>query len=191
MRRIALLVFAVLALPASAQASTTCADFTYHGYDAVGIQDVVGMGCGEAHGLIRRVIEHGSGGALPCTHSFLPHDVTLWRCSGSEHGHKSRLEFGVRPTIHAFPAPTAPVTTCASLSAGGYRAQNIREAGLGCTEAHHLVRNVIAHGGSRHRHIACRVSYPRDVITWSCAGQVREHGITLTFYLKQTDPRVG
>ncbi|MCW2990401.1 MAG: hypothetical protein JWM73_995 [Solirubrobacterales bacterium] len=193
MRRIALLAFLLLALPAAAaQADNPCAEITYHGYDAVGFQEL-GMGCGGAHHVARQVILHGSSGSqsLPCTASGLPHGVTLWKCSGVEHGQKSRVEFGVRKSVHPAPAPTAPVTTCASLPYAGYRAQNIREQGLGCDAAHALVKNLILHGGSGHANIGCTRSYTGSVTNWSCAGQVREHGIRLTFYLIQTNPNVA
>jgi hypothetical protein len=151
------------------------------------------MGCAGAHHVARQVILHGSSGDrnLPCTSSGLPHNVTLWTCHGSEHGHKSRVEFGIRATLHPAPVPTAPVVTCSSIVYAGYRAQNIREQGLGCDPAHALARNLILHGGSHHRNITCTRSYHRGTASWSCAGQVHEHGVRLTFYLVQVDPNVA
>ncbi|MFL5844162.1 MAG: hypothetical protein ACJ762_05650 [Solirubrobacteraceae bacterium] len=187
MRRIALLAFVLLALPtAAAHADNTCADLTYHGYDAVGIQEL-GMGCRAAHHVAKQVILHGSSqnAGLPCTRSALPKGVTLWTCSGIEHGHKSRVEFGVRLSAHGPPTPTAPVVTCSTLSAYGYRAQNIRERGLGCEFAHQLVRSLILHGSSGHANIQC-TRMDATHVYWSCAGQVHEDGVRLTFYLVQT-----
>jgi hypothetical protein len=169
-----------------------CHDITHHNQDAVGFREQ-NMGCDSAHAMARHIIDHGTAGfhQYTCSRSFLPHNVTEWECSATIHGEKMKVVFGVRPAHYAAIEPTAPVVVCASVPAYGFRAQSIRERGLGCHEAHTIARYVVLHGYSDRINVRCRATYPNEVPHWSCDGQSGGKGVSLTFYLVQTDPNVA
>src|SRR3954447_21235082 len=140
----------VLAFPAAAHAALTeCSDITHHGYLATGIREQ-GMGCAEAHGMVRRIIEHAPTRLhhFTCSSSGLPHGVTLWNCTRTLHEQEIRVEFGVRVPPPPKPAFDTTFRPCEAITHNNYQASEIQEYGFGCPNAYLIIRHVIQHGSS-------------------------------------------
>src|SRR3954447_2043863 len=161
-------LLAVLAFPAAAHAALTdCSDINHHGYLATGIREQ-GMGCAEAHGMVRHIIEHGPTRLhhFTCNASGLPHGVTLWNCSRTLEGAEIKVEFGVRVPPPPKPAFDTTFRPCEAISHHGYEATAIREYGFACSNASLIIRHVIQHGASGFTKFRCESS--GDPVTWSC-----------------------
>src|SRR3954469_5630756 len=117
-------LLAVLALPAAAHAALTeCSDITHHGYVATGIREQ-GMGCAEAHGMVRHIIEHGPTRLhqFICSSSGLPPGVTLCNCSRTVEDAEIKVESGVRVAPPPTPAFDTTFRPCEAITHNTYQA---------------------------------------------------------------------
>ena len=90
------------------------------------------------------------------------------------------------------PASASARTQCADLTFYAHVAYYIHETAMGCHDAHEIVRNVVAHGGSHHEIITCsRHVYSASITGWHCTGHVNGVDVSVSFYLRWLGAYIG
>jgi len=199
MRRIALLLpllgLLAIAAPAHADDRLIACDRVYTsayvGWD-VGEHN---LGCAEARKMVLHAIEHGASYThLTCTytpHAGLPR---TYQCDGLHHGVKLVLHFKISKlgerggsTLFSHETEALTLKPCTNVYTTYRVGYAIGEHGLGCAEAHKMVRHVIDRSGAYpgiFQHLTCTSTGTAANPHHACSGSHDGHQYRLDFSLR-------